>query len=73
MGLPSIACPVRAAIRWSYPVGAAARRFTVSDTHLVIWQGSQLYIVDENGNPTYNESLACGNPVCPGGQAAMWP
>ena len=32
--------------------------FTVSDTHLVIWQGSQLYIVDKNGNPTYNESLA---------------
>ena len=30
----------------------------MSDTHLVIWQGSQLYIVDKNGNPTYNESLA---------------
>ena len=23
--------------------------FTVSDKHLVIWQGTQLYIVDENG------------------------
>lgn len=44
-------------IRWSYPVGGSAS-FTVSDTHLVIWQGSQLYIVDKNGNPTYNESLA---------------
>lgn len=30
----------------------------MSDTHLVIWQGSQLYIVDSNGKPTYNESLA---------------
>lgn len=45
------------AIRWSYPVGGSAS-FTVSDTHLVIWQGSQLYIVDSNGKPTYNESLA---------------
>ena len=45
------------AIRWSYPVGGSAS-FTVSDTHLIIWQGSQLYIVDSNGNPTYNESLA---------------
>ena len=44
-------------IRWSYPVGGSAS-FIVSDTHLVIWQGSQLYIVDKNGNPTYNESLA---------------
>ncbi len=45
------------AIRWSYPVGGDAS-FTVSDTHLVIWQGAQLYIVDQNGNPTYNENLA---------------
>lgn len=44
-------------IRWSYPVGADAS-FTVSDTHLVIWQGSQLYIVDANGRPTYNESMS---------------
>ena len=43
-------------IRWSYPVGGAAQ-FTVSDTHLVIWQGAQLYIVDANGRPTYNEAL----------------
>ncbi|MFR2868601.1 MAG: hypothetical protein ACLTCK_11745, partial [Oscillospiraceae bacterium] len=45
------------AIRWSYPVGADAS-FTVSDKHLVIWQGTQLYIVDENGRPTYNESMS---------------
>ena len=45
------------AIRWSYPVGADAS-FTVSGKHLVIWQGTQLYIVDENGRPTYNESMS---------------
>ena len=44
------------AIRWSYPVGGEAN-FTVSDTHLVIWQGARLYIVDANGRPTYNETL----------------
>lgn len=44
------------AIRWSFPVGDGAS-FSASDTHLVIWLGSQLYIVDQNGNPTYNENM----------------
>lgn len=44
------------AIRWSYPVGAGAT-FSASDDHLVIWIGSQLFIVDKNGRPTYNENM----------------
>lgn len=44
------------ALRWSFPVGSGAR-FSVSDTHLVIWVGSQVYIVDHNGRPSYNEAM----------------
>ncbi|MGN0778910.1 MAG: hypothetical protein ACI4MJ_07175 [Aristaeellaceae bacterium] len=44
------------AIRWSFPVGSGAS-FSVSDTHLVAWVGSQLFIVDQNGRPTYNENM----------------
>ena len=44
------------AIRWSFPVGSGAS-FSCSDTHLVIWQGTQMYIVDKNGRPSYNEAL----------------
>lgn len=44
------------AIRWSFPVGGGAS-FSCSNTHLVIWQGAQLYIVDKNGRPSYNEAL----------------
>lgn len=43
-------------VRWSYPVGSGAM-FSVSDTHLVIWIGSQLFIVDQNGHPTYNDNM----------------
>lgn len=45
------------AIRWSFAVGSGAS-FAVSDTHLIIWQGSQLYIVDQNGRATYNENMS---------------
>ena len=44
------------AIRWSFAVGSNAE-FSVSDDHLVLWSGSQLYILDQNGNPTYNEDM----------------
>ena len=43
-------------IEWSYPVGSDAS-FAVSDTHLVVWAGSQLFIVDAKGKPSYNESM----------------
>ncbi len=48
------------AIRWSFPVGSGAF-FSVSDTHLVAWAGSQLFIVDQSGRPSYNESM--GGPI----------
>lgn len=43
-------------IRWSYPVGAGAD-FSVSNSHLVAWQGNQLFILDASGRPTYSENL----------------
>ena len=43
-------------VRWSYPVGTGAA-FSVSDTHLIAWQGNELFILDRNGRPSYNENL----------------
>ena len=43
-------------IRWSYPVGVMAQ-FSCSDTHVVAWNGMQLYIIDRNGHASYNDSL----------------
>ena len=43
-------------IRWSFPAGTGAS-FSVGPTHLAVWSGSQLYLVDKDGNSTYNESL----------------
>lgn len=43
-------------IRWTFPVGSSAK-FSVSNNNLVIWSGTQLFIVDQNGNPSYNENM----------------
>jgi len=43
-------------IRWSFPAGDGVK-FSVGPTHLVVWAGTQLYLVDQEGNATYNESL----------------
>lgn len=43
-------------VRWSYPIGENAS-FSVSDTHIVLWRGNQLVILDHNGKPTYNENM----------------
>ena len=43
-------------IRWSFPAGAGIQ-FSVGPTHLALWSGTQLYLVDQNGNASYNESL----------------
>lgn len=43
-------------VKWSFPVGSGAT-FSVSDTHMVVWIGSQLFIVDQNGKPSYNENM----------------
>ncbi len=44
------------AVKWSFPVGGGAT-FSVSDEHMVVWVGSQLFIVDRNGRPSYNENM----------------
>lgn len=43
-------------IRWSFPAGAEAY-FYAGPTHVAIWSGMQMYLVDQNGNATYNESM----------------
>lgn len=43
-------------IRWSFPAGSAAS-FCVGPTHLAVWSGTQLFLVDQNGNATYNEAM----------------
>ena len=43
-------------IRWSFPAGANIQ-FSVGPTHLAIWSGTQLYLVDKDGKATYNESM----------------
>lgn len=42
--------------KWSYPIGGGAS-FSVSDTHLIAWAGSQVAIVDSNGKSPYNRSM----------------
>ena len=43
-------------IRWSFPTGAGVV-FTAGPTHLAVWGGNQLYLVDKDGNATYNDNL----------------
>ncbi len=53
----SIFCvTVTGAPRWSFSIGAGAS-FSASDKAVVAWAGSQLYILDQNGRPTYNDNL----------------
>ena len=43
-------------IRWSFPAGSDIY-FSVGPTHIAVWTGRQLFLIDKNGNATYNESL----------------
>ncbi len=43
-------------IRWSFPAGAGAS-FHAGPTSVAVWSGMQMYLVDQNGNSTYNESM----------------
>lgn len=43
-------------VEWTYPVGAGAS-YSVSDSQLIIWAGRQLFIVDANGKPSYNQAM----------------
>ena len=42
-------------IRWSFPAGTDVK-FSVGGTHLAVWNGRQMILVDRNGNATYNEA-----------------
>ena len=42
-------------VKWSLPVGANAH-FSVSDSNIVVWSGSRLFIVNKDGRPSYNET-----------------
>ena len=41
---------------WSYPLGQNAS-FSCSDSVVAAWAGTQLHIIDRDGNSTYNENL----------------
>ena len=43
-------------IRWSFPAGSDVK-FNVGPTHMAIWSGTQLFLVDKDGRSTYNESM----------------
>ena len=43
-------------IRWSFPAGDGIK-FAVGPTHMALWSGTQLFLVDKDGNATYNESM----------------
>ena len=43
-------------IRWSFPAGSDVNFYT-GPTHMAVWSGRQLFLIDRNGNSTYNESL----------------
>jgi len=43
-------------IEWSYPVGDSAS-FSVSETHMIVWSGTQLSIVDAKGKSSFNRAM----------------
>ena len=43
-------------IRWSFPAGGSAS-FFAGPKHVAIWSGAQMFLVDQNGNSTYNEAM----------------
>ncbi len=43
-------------IRWSFPAGSDVK-FVCGPTHMAVWAGTQLFLVDKDGNATYNESM----------------
>ncbi len=43
-------------VRWSFPAGIGAR-FSVSARNMVVWNGTELFIVDANGHTSYNETM----------------
>lgn len=50
----------RGAVRWSFQIGANAG-LHCTDNVIAAWVGSTIYILDENGNSSYNDNL--GEPI----------
>lgn len=48
------------AVRWSFQLGANAG-FDCTDKVVAAWAGNTIYIIDQNGNSTYNDNL--GEPI----------
>lgn len=44
------------AVRWSLTVGEGAR-FSVGESGMVVWLNTQMYVLDESGRTTYQDSL----------------
>lgn len=44
------------AVRWSFQIGANAG-FDCTDEIVAAWAGNTIYIIDKNGNSTYNDNL----------------
>ncbi len=44
------------AVRWSFRIGSDAG-FSCTDKVVVAWAGSTVYILDQNGNSSYNDNL----------------
>ena len=44
------------AVRWSFQLGANAG-FDCDGEHIAAWVGSTVYILDQNGNSSYNDNL----------------
>jgi len=43
-------------VRWSFPIGADADYYCNDDT-IVAWVGSTIFILDQNGTSSYNDSM----------------
>ncbi|MDD3213009.1 MAG: hypothetical protein PHY64_05020 [Eubacteriales bacterium] len=48
------------AVRWSFQLGSNAG-FDCTDDVVAAWAGNTIYIIDKNGNSTYNDNL--GEPI----------
>ncbi len=48
------------AVRWSFQLGSGAGFDATSDV-VAAWAGNTIYIIDQNGNSTYNDNL--GEPI----------
>ena len=43
-------------VRWSFQIGSDAG-FSAGDDVIAAWTGSTIYVIDKNGNSTYNDNL----------------